>query len=183
VLEAAVHRADPAEAQRALSIYGAVGVGSSWDHWPAVLARWRWLTGDLRGALAATDEPREGHGELCIRAERCRLLLVAGSYPQAAHEGQALADAAEALQYAELARFARLVAAAARGAPDPEVHADLLDTRGSRWVHLYLGALHLDAIRRRLRGENVDALLRQLRARSGDLGHRLYSALGRAEGW
>ncbi|MCK6507683.1 serine/threonine-protein kinase [Myxococcota bacterium] len=183
VLEAAVHRADPAEAQRALSGYGAAGVGSSWDHWPAVLARWRWLTGDLRGALAATDEPREGHGELCIRAERCRLLLVAGSYPQAAHEGQALADAAESLQYAELARFARLVAAAARGAPDAEVHADLLDTRASRWVHLYLGALHLDAIRRRLRGENVDALLRQLRARSGDVGHRLYSALGRAEGW
>ena len=109
--------------------------------------------------------------------------MVAGSYPQAAHEGQALAEAAEALQYAELARFGRLVAAAARGATDAEVQAELLDTRGSRWVHLYLGALHLDAIRRRLRGENVDGLLRQLRARSADLGHKLYIALARAEGW
>lgn len=183
VLESALHTADLAEAQRALSAYGGEGIGSPWDHWPAVLARWRWLIGDLDGALAATDEPREGHGELCIRAERCRLLLVAGRYEQSAHESRALADAAESIDHLELARFARLVAGATLGVPDGEYGPLVMDTRTSRWVHLYLGALHLDAIRRRLRGENVDSLLRQLRARSRDLGHRLYEALARSEGW
>lgn len=183
VLEGAVHRADPAEAQRALSAYGAVGVGSTMDHWPAVLARWRWLTGDLRGALAATDEPRDGHGELCIRAERCRLWLVAGDYERALSEARPLVEVAEAHQQAELARFARMVVAAASAAPDEEFTPLVTGSRSSRWTHIYLGALHLDAIRRRLRGENVDGLLRQLRARSADLDHRLYAALARPEGW
>ncbi len=183
VLEGAVHRADPAEAQRALSAYGAVGVGSTMDHWPAVLARWRWLTGDLRGALLATDEPRDGHGELCIRAERCRLWLVAGEYERALAEARPLAEVADSHQHAELARFARLVAAAASAAPDADFLPLIAGSRSSRWTHIYLGALHLDAIRRRLRGENVDGLLRQLRARSADLDHRLYAALARPEGW
>lgn len=183
VLDAAVHTADPAEAQRALASYGAEGVGSAWDHWPAALARWRWLIGDLDGALRATEEPRSGHGELCIRAERARLLLVGGRYDDASGVARALADDAEASDELELALFARLVDCAARGVSDGEARGPLGATRHSRWVHLYLGALHLDAIRRRLRGENVDALLRQLRVRSRNLGHRLYEALARAEGW
>lgn len=183
LLEAAVHRADPAEAQRALSAYGAAGVGSPLDHWPAVLARWRWLTGDLRGALVATDEPRDGHGELCIRAERSRLWLIAGEYDRAGLEARALAEVAQSWHQGEIARFARLVEGAARACPDEEFQPLLRGIRASRWTHLYLGAIHLDAIRRRLRGENVDALLRQLRARSADLGHQLYGALARAEGW
>ncbi|RME23121.1 MAG: hypothetical protein D6798_14175 [Deltaproteobacteria bacterium] len=183
VLDAAVHTADPGEAQRALSSYGVDGVGSAWDHWPAALARWRWLIGDLDGALRATDEPRRGHGELCIRAERARLLLVGGRYDDARALARSVADDAEAGDELELARFARLVDCAARGAGDGEVRGLLGAARHSRWVHLYLGALHLDAIRRRLRGENVDSLLRQLRARARNLNHRLYEALARAEGW
>ena len=183
VLEAAVQSADAAEAQRALATYGSGGIQSTADHWPAVLGRWRWMVGDLEGALAAVSEPRLGYNGLCVEAERCRLLLVGGDNDAAWRAGNALARRASESEMDELALFARLVAGAAIGAPDAE-YTDLVDrTRRSRWVHLYLGALHLDAIRRQLRGENVGVVLRQLRSRALDLNHKLYAALAREEGW
>ena len=94
-----------------------------------------------------------------------------------------LAQEAEVADAKEITTFARLVSGAATGAVDGEYKHLVVDTRSSRWVHLYLGALHLDAIRRQLRGENVVPLLRQFRARSRDVGHRLYEALSREDGW
>lgn len=182
-LEAATQAADVAEAQRALATYGTGGVGSTIDPWPAALARWLWLTGDLDGALRATHAPRTGHSARLAVAERARLQLVAGSYQESARTAAALAEDAERVGMEEVALFARLVHAAARGAPDHEAAPLVRRTRESRWVHLYLGALHLDAIRRQLRGENVGALVRRLRARSRDVGHRLYEALAREDGW
>lgn len=182
-LESATQSADVAEAQRALATYGTGGVGSNIDPWPAALARWLWLTGDLDGALRATHAPRTGHSARLATAERCRLLLVGGDYEEARRQSAALTEDAQRVGMDEVALFARLVNAAARGAPDPEAAPLVRQTRQSRWVHLYLGALHLDAIRRQLRGENVGALVRRLRARSRDLGHRLYEALAREDGW
>lgn len=182
-LEAAIQSADIGEAQRALATYGTGGIGSTMDHWPAVLARWLWLTGDLTGAIQATHAPRTGHGARLAVAERARLLLIAGEYDEAARTAEALVGDASRVGMAEIARFAKLVHCAARGAPDAATRGIVRETRQSRWVHLYLGALHLDAIRRQLRGENVSALVRQLRARSHDLGHRLYAAVSREDGW
>lgn len=182
-LESATQSADVAEAQRALATYGTEGVGSNMDPWPAALARWLWLTGDLDGALQATHAPRTGHSARLAAAERCRLLLIGGDYEEARRQSEALTMDADSVGMDEVSLFARLVNAAARGAPDPEVAPLVRVTRESRWVHLYLGALHLDAIRRQLRGENVGALVRRLRARSRDLGHRLYEALAREDGW
>ncbi|MEC8423062.1 MAG: hypothetical protein VX000_04750, partial [Myxococcota bacterium] len=182
-LEAASQSADASEAQRSLGTYGIDGVGSSIDPWPAALARWLWLTGDLEGALRATLAPRTGHSARLAAAERGRLLLVAGRYDEARRRSAALAEDASRVGMDEIALFARLVNAAARGAPDPEVMPLLRRARDSQWVHLHLGALHLDAIRRQMRGENVGALLRRLRSRSRDLGHRLYEALAREDGW
>ncbi len=182
-LEAAIQSADIAEAQRALTAYGAGGVRSSLDPWPAVLGRWLWLTGDLKGAIAATRDARTGHAARLAVAERSRLLLVSGRFDEAADTARALAADAASVGMAEVATFARLVDGAARAVPDGEFVPLVRDTRTSRWVHLYLGALHLDAIRRQLRGENVGALVRQLRARSIDVGHRLYEALAREDGW
>ncbi len=43
-----------------------------------MLGRWRWLAGDLPGALKAVSVGRLGYGGLCVHTERCRLLLVSG---------------------------------------------------------------------------------------------------------
>jgi hypothetical protein len=83
----------------------------------------------------------------------------------------------------EIACFADLVSAAARGSAAADVEPLLRQTRESRWVHLYLGALHLDAIRRQNRGEHIGPQLRLLRARATDVGHALYAALAREAGW
>lgn len=183
VLDLAVQAFDAREARRALSAYGEAGVRSDLDHWPAALARWLWVRGDLQGALRATDDARLGHAGLLVRAERARVLLLTGAYADAARAADAVRDHATAADMQEIARFCALVSAAARAVPDAEAAALLQPTRDSRWVHLYLGALHLDAIRRQLRGDHVGPQLRVLRARAQDVGHSLYAALAREEGW
>jgi serine/threonine protein kinase len=182
-LEAAIQAAAVPDAQRALAAYGVGGASSKLDAWPASLARWLWLTGDLPGALRATEAPRQGHAARVVLAERCRLLLVAGEYAAATEAARGLAEDADSVGMTEIATFARLVLGAAEGVDDAAFKPLVRATRTSRWVHLYLGALHLDAIRRQLRGENVGALIRQLAARSRDVGHRLYEALAREDGW
>ncbi len=183
VLEAAVQAADPAEAQRAISAYEAGGVQSTNDHWPAAMGRWLWLSGDLPGALHVVTSRRTGHSGELVAAERGRLLLVSGRYDEARSEGEALVERAGRADFAELVLFGRLLVGAALAVPDREFEPLLQETRMSRWVHLYLGALHLEAIRRQLRRENPTPVLRQLRARATDIGHTLYRSLGREEGW
>ena len=182
-LDAALHSFDLGEAQRALATYGEDGVTDPRDHWPAALGRWRWMTGDLDGALAAVEAPRSSHGGLCVAAERARLLLVSGRYVEARAAALEAANQASRRDYAELSWFSLLVMGAASGATDEEFLPLLEQGPGSRWVHGYLGSIHLDAIRRQLRGENVSPILRRLRARAADLGHRLYLALARPEAW
>jgi hypothetical protein len=180
LLDLAVHAADRAEAARALS---ADAHGGPLDPFPAALARWLWLTGDIGAALRATDAPRRGFADRLLRAERGRLLLIAGRREEAGRVADALLRDALEDGMDELAAFARLVAGAASAAGDAAVAAPLALAARSRWAHLYLGALHLDAIRRQARGEAVGAVLRQLRDRARPLGHRLYEALAREDGW
>ncbi len=183
VLEAAVQAADPAEAQRAISAYEAGGVQSVNDHWPAAMGRWLWLAGDLPGALHVVTSRRIGHSGELVAAERGRLLLVSGRYDEARSEGEALVERASRADFAEMVLFGKLLVGAALAVPDSAYEPLLQETRASRWVHLYLGALHFEAIRRQLRRENPTPVLRQLRARATDIGHTLYRSLGREEGW
>ena len=118
-----------------------------------------------------------------MEAEGARLLLVAGRYEEASRRAMAVVNAAERAHYGELALFAELVALTARGTADETFLPLLRRTERSRWVHLYLGGLHLDAIRRQLRGENVRPVVRRLHRRSRDLCHQLYVALARVEAW
>ncbi len=182
-LEVAVHLADPAEASRALSRYGTEVPPSDLDHWPAVQARWYWLTGDLDRALSCLDRVRKGHAAAAMEAEKARLLLISGRNAEARKVAEALVERARQDDMREIVTFAQLVAGAAASLSDAEYEPLVRSTRKSRWVHLYLGALHLDAIRRQLRGENVSPIVRQLRLRARDVGHRLYEALGREDGW
>ena len=183
VLDLAVQTLEGSEARRALSSYREDREARPRDHWPAALARWFWLRGDLEKALQATETRRDGYGGCLVRAERSRLLLLTGDFRSATHAADELAGEADGLHMTEIACFARLVGAAARGSEDAVVAPLLRQTRDSRWVHVYLGALHLDAIRRQRRGEHVGPQLRLLRARATDVDHALYAALARDEGW
>ena len=163
--------------------HGTTSAWSARDHWPAALARWHWARGQADQALAAIEEPRQGYGGACILAERSRLLLISGDREQSIEAANALLRHPVAREFGELHLFAKLVRGAASMEDDRRYAKRLTITRDSRWVHLYLGALHLDAIRRRSRGENVMPLLRNLAARSVDLGHRMYEALANPKGW
>ncbi len=182
-LDAAIQSANPAEAQRALGTYGIGDLWSPRDHWPAALARWHWAVGDLESALAATETERLGFGGACVEAERSRLLLVSDQIPEAITTVRTALARPGSEQYHDLNIFLRLVLGAAESHHDGDYVPLVSETRERQWVHLYLGALHLDAIRRRRRGENVSAVLRQLEDRSADVGHSLYRALARASGW
>ncbi|MDG1480985.1 MAG: serine/threonine-protein kinase [Myxococcota bacterium] len=180
-LESAVHSANPDDARRAFDAYQSLT--SRYDHWPAVLGRWCWLAGDLPGALSAVSQERFGYGGLCVRAERSRLLLVSGRYQEARSASADLIRYAGTMDAGEMVLAGKLIAGAAAGASDSTYLPLLKQTHHSRWVHLYLGAIHLDAIRRRLRGENVQSLLNKLRTRSSAVDHSLYTALSRGSRW
>jgi serine/threonine-protein kinase len=182
-LDAAAQAGQAEEAQRALSTYGTESLWSARDHWPAALARWHWAMGDLEGALQATETERIGFGGACVEAERARLQLVSGKSESAIRTCRTALARPRAEQYQDLHIFLRLVLGAAEAHHDGDYVPLVSETRDRQWVHLYLGALHLDAIRRRRRGENVSAVLRQLDDRSADVGHALYRALSRASGW
>ena len=153
------------------------------DPWPAALGRWLWLAGDLHGALQAVRAPRAGHAGLCVRAERARLMLISGQYTEANRVAGVLSREATERKMEELALFGRLVSGAAIGERDATFLPLLKRATSSPWVHLSLGGLHLDALRRRRRRENVRGILRTLQVRAEAIHHRLYAALARPEGW
>lgn len=171
------------EARRALTTYGSASVWSARDHWPAALARWQWSRGKIGDALVATEDVRIGYGAASILAERARLLLVAGQTHAAVAAARKLIETAESAEWSELHQFGQLVLGAARKVPDAAFQPLVMATRNSRWVHLYLGALHLDAVRRQSRGENVMPLLRRLKSRSQDVGHNMYLVLANPSRW
>ena len=150
---------------------------------PAALARWHWAIGDIDLALKVTQTHREGFGGACVEAERARLLLVSGQSEAAIRTCREALSCESTDQYEDLTIFLRLVLGAAETHHDGDYVPLISQTRHRQWAHLYLGALHLDAIRRRRRGENVSAVLRQLEDRSADVGHTLYRALARSSGW
>lgn len=183
-LEVAVHAADPDEARQAREEFDALPQPAApTDHFPAALGRWLWLAGDLHGALQAVRAPRAGHAGLCVRAERARLLLISGQYADASRLAGTLTREAAEHQMEELALFGRLVSGAAIGERDTSFLPLLKRAGSSPWVHLSLGGMHLDALRRRRRGENVRAILLNLQRRAEAIHHRLYAALARPEGW
>jgi hypothetical protein len=182
-LDAACQSGSPEEAQRALSTYGTDQIWSARDHWPAALARWHWAVGDLDGALRATETARVGAGGAAVLAERARLQLVRGQPEQSAQTCREALDNEAIRASSDLSLFLKLVLGAAEAHHDGDYVILLSQTREQQWVHLYLGALHLDAVRRRRRGENVSAVLRQLDDRSADVDHALYRALSLASGW
>ena len=104
-------------------------------------------------------------------------------YPEIIKEPMDLGTIQAKMDAEEIVLAGKLIAGAAAGVSDSNYRHLLQETSHSRWVHLYLGAIHLDAIRRRLRGENVRALLNKLRTRSSAVDHRLYTALSRGSRW
>ena len=182
-LDLAAQTGDVMAARRALLAYGEKAAWSPRDHFPAALARWHWARGKLDDALLSTDEPRQGYGGACVAAERARLLLLKGQADTAIAAAKNLQKTAARYGWEELGLFSELVSGAARRIPDGRFLPLIEATRESRWTHLYLGALHLDAIRRRSRGENVLPQLRRLRARAVDLNHRLYEELANPQRW
>jgi len=182
-LDLATQTGDIMAARRALLAYGEDGTWSPRDHFPAALARWQWARGHLDDAVLSTDEPRQGYGGACVSAERSRLLLLNGKIDASVAAAEGVKRTASKFEWSDLFRFAELVIGAARRVSDSDYQPLVIATRDSRWTHLYLGALHLDAIRRRGRGENVLPQLRRLRARAVDLNHRMYEALANPNRW
>ena len=181
-LDLATQTGDIMAARRALLAYGEDNAWSPRDR-PAALARWQWARGKLDDAVLSTDEPRQGYGGACVAVERARLLLLNGNTDAAVAAAQGVKKNARRFEWADLSQFAELVIGAARRVSDSAYQPLVIATRDNRWTHLYLGALHLDAIRRRGRGENVLPQLRRLRARAVDLNHKMYEALANPRRW
>ena len=183
LMEAAVQKGSLREAKRAITGQERLGKPGPQSHWNGALAKWEWMSGNVSKALHLCEGAPKGYAGAKIQAEKCRLLLISGQMEKAVKAAQTLKTHTTAWGMRELSLFADLIISTGSKLHDKQVAPLLADCNQSEWTELYLGSLHLNAIRRRLRGQNISQGLMELRERSAALNHKLYSALGREDSW
>lgn len=181
MLDAAVASGRSKEGKRAIRAYKKLPKSESRDHWPAAMARWYWMIGDLEKAHTSLAVPRNGYAQGRVMAERGRIYIVSGHLKEAADEGYALLKLARKHNFQELALYAELIYNTAELCSDVKMNAILQKCAQSEWTELYLGSLHLDLVRRKLRKQNVQPDL--LRKRALSLNNLLFYELSNPEIW
>ena len=73
--------------------------------------------------------------------------------------------------------------AAAEKVSDSKMRPLLEQASQEEWTELYLGSLHLDLIRRKLRRQPLQKTLNLLNKRATAIGHMLFSELSKLEKW
>ena len=144
------------------------------DRAKVALAKWYWLIGDLQKGFDLLESSQKDYDGFQVRVEQVRFALLLGHFDwakQAAHE---LNSQTELSQFADIHLMLTLCIECIEFS-DP---APLLETPlQHEWVEIYLGGLHLLAMRKRLRSENNCDTLEKLERRAKSLNHKLYLAL------
>ncbi|MEC7985513.1 MAG: hypothetical protein VX278_10130 [Myxococcota bacterium] len=184
-LDAAVSSGRSKEGKRAIRAYQMMKNHSAHrrDHWPAALARWYWMIGDLKRATESLQHAREGYSQGRILMERSRILLIGGKIQEAFTECKKLKTFAQENQFRELSLYAQLLSAVTEKVSDGKIRPLLEQASQEEWTELYLGSLHLDLIRRKLRRQPLQKSLVLLNKRSAALNHMLFSELSKSENW
>lgn len=176
LLNAATHLASPSLAKEAIENYERIRIEFRHDHWPAALARWQWLSGELQTALQTTTQKRLGFGNFLMQVERLRLLIVLGHYQKAQQLHQRLDNNPITSELQEISLFLKMCNLVLQKESSP------LFTSHS-WIELDLGQWHLLAISERLQGKNISHRLQNLHKKAKSAGHQLYIALGDSRFW
>jgi len=183
LLDAAIQTASPKEAQRAIHSYQRLEKRSNRDHWPATLARWHWLLGDIDQAQEVLQEERQGFSNYLIQIERIRMLIISGKYEKAITLGLNLKKDQTCKSMQDIQLFISICLATVQQSPKESFSS--LQSLGlqNQWVEIYLGILHMETIFNRLCKKEIKNTLKTLQSRAKANSHQLYMALGDPRFW
>ena len=176
LLNAATHSANPSLAKEAIENYSRLTIEYRHDHWPAALAKWQWLSGELPVALETTAEKRLSFGGFLTKVERLRLLIVLGHYQKAQELYLSLKNNLYLRELQDISLFLKMCGLVL------EKKSEVLYPFHP-WIELDLGQWHLLAISDRLQGKDISHRLQTLHNKAKSSGHQLYIALGDPRFW
>ena len=144
------------------------------DRAKIALAKWYWLIGDLQQGFDLLESTREDYDGFHVRVEQIRFALLLGHFDWAKEAAYELNGYTGLSQFADVHLLLTLcIECVAFNDPAPLLETSLQH----EWVEIYLGGLHLLAMRKRLRGENNCDTLEMLERRAKAVNHKLYLAL------
>ena len=79
--------------------------------------------------------------------------------------------------------YADIIRHTAEMSSDSKIHPILEECQKTEWTALYLGSLHLDLIRRKIRKQPIESALAKLQDRAHRLKHFLFCELSKKEFW
>ena len=144
------------------------------DRAKIALAKWHWLIGDLQKGFDLLESDRQDYDGLHLQVEQIRFALLLGHFEWAGEAIDDITSQVELKQFADLDLMLTLCTECLRfNEPAPLLESPLQH----EWVEIYLGGLHLLAMRKRLRSEDNCDTLEMLERRAKVLDHKLYLAL------
>ena len=183
MLDTAIASGRAKEGKRAIRAYRNLPEQTDRDHWPAAIARWYWMTGDIDAALETLSTTRQSYAQARIMAEHGRLLIVHGQFREAADIAYKLQKEAKSHGHQELILYSDIIRHTAEMSSDTKMNVLLESCRNTEWTALYLGGLHLDLIRRKIRKQPIEQALTQFQERAHSLKHFLFCELSKKEFW
>ncbi len=175
LLECATQRASKKLAKRAFQLYA---TAKPTDAFVVSHIRWLWLIGDISQAWSLIQRPTNSVQGYQLRVEGIRLAIILGEYESAERECSQLFSDKRFTQCKDLHLFATLCFECIQFKEPPAFLEARLD---HPWTEINLGGLHLLALRKKLRGEDISTTLAELQLRAQSIQHRLYLALSEPE--
>jgi hypothetical protein len=183
LLDAATQIASAKEANKAIQEYSNLyppdqPASERRDHFPAALARWHWLSGNIGQSILVLQEKRVGFGYYLVVAESIRMHIIVGNHATAQDMIHTLLQDPNTQQLQDVHLFVQLCHAALQG------NISLLSQDISHeWVEIYVGRLHLLAIQQKLQSLDISQTLGTMYLRAKATEHQLFQALGNTNAW
>lgn len=144
------------------------------DSGKVALAKWHWLIGSLQEGFDLLESTEQSYDGFHVRVEQVRFGLLLGHFDWCLEASHILLNQPQFEQFADLQLLLTLcVECIEFNKPAPLLENAL----EHEWIEIYLGGLHLLAMRKRLRGEDNCDTLELLERRAKALNHKLYLAL------
>ena len=183
MLDVSISSGRSKEGKRAIRAYKKLSTNQDRDHWPAAMAKWYWMTGQLEEAQKILDAPRSGYALSRLLAEKGRIFLVSGLLREASREAQILHKHAKKYGHSEFVLFAEMIRCVAELSSDSKMSTLLEKCEKSEWTDLYIGSLYFDLIRRKLRKQPIEEMRQIFQERAESKKHFLFCELSKKELW
>lgn len=144
------------------------------DRGKIALARWHWLIGNIETGFDLLHTNNTDYDAYAVRVESIRFGILLGQFDDLKSSIEPLSQQLHTLGFVDLHLLLNLCIETIYFQEDAIL---LTGDLTHQWTEISLGGLHLQAIRKRLRGETIYDTLNTLQYRAKVLDHQLYLAL------